>query len=63
MLCFIHFGDGVHNLHLLEFDCLVIGDNIHHSWAAMYLMDFVKFVIFFILKPFFSPLKGYMCTL
>jgi hypothetical protein len=62
MLSFIHFGDGVHNVHLLEFDCLVIGGKIHNSWAAMYLMDFFKFVIF-IFKPFFTPLKGYMCTL
>jgi hypothetical protein len=63
MLCFIHFGDGVHNVHLLEFDCLVIGGKVHHSLVAMYLMGFFKFVIFLILKSFFKPLKGYMCTL
>jgi hypothetical protein len=63
MLCFIHFGDRVHNIHLSEFDCLVIGGNIHHYSVAMYLMDFFKFVVFFILKPLFSSLKGYMCTL
>jgi hypothetical protein len=63
MLYFIHFGDGVHNVHLLEFDCLVIGGKIHHAWVAKYLMGFFKFVIFLILKPFSNPLKGYMCTL